>query len=177
MKEKHPLVNLAERQEWLEPLSEKSDALVNSTASEATKDTLVNNRLLGHKRHPTITDVPFGSWTVTLVSDILEAVGQEQFSVSGDTALGVGLAASLIASLGGLADLSETHAPADRRLGAMHGLLQGAASLLYGTSFVARRTSQRTLGRILSFTGYGTVIAASLLAAELAKRRECAEAE
>lgn len=180
MKENNSVVNLVERQEWLEPLGHKSDALVKSAlasagdAGEATKDALVNNRLLGHKRHPTITDVPFGSWTVTLVSDVLEASGKERFAVGADTALGVGLAASLIASAGGLADLSETKDRADRRLGMMHGIFQGFATLLYGSSFVARRRNNRSLGRKLSYAGYGTLIAATYLAAELAKRREAA---
>lgn len=140
--------------------------------SEATKDTLVNNRLLGHTRHPTITDVPLGSWTVTLLADILEAAGQEKFALTGDTALAVGLTTSLLASPGGLADLSETQDPTDHRLGAMHGIFQGLATLLYGGSFVARRTRNRLLGRALSVAGYGTLITAAYLAAELANRRK-----
>ena len=178
MKKKNPVVKLVESQEWLEPVGEKSDALVKSALAstgetgETARDALVNSRLLGHKRHPAITDVPFGSWTVTLVSDILEASGHHQFSEGSDTALGVGLAASLIASAGGLADLSETEDHADRRLGTMHGILQGIATLLYGGSFIARRCNNRALGRGFSFAGYGAVIAASYLAAELAKRRE-----
>ena len=180
MKENNPVVNLVERQEWLERLGQKSDALVKSAlasaggSGQAAKDALVKNRLLGHKRHPTITDVPFGSWTVTLVSDVLEASGQQQFAVGADTALGIGLAASLVAAAGGLADLSETKGQADRRLGMMHGVFQGFATLLYGSSFAARRRNNRALGRTLSLAGYGTLIAASYLAAELAKRRDAA---
>jgi hypothetical protein len=140
--------------------------------SEATKDTLVNNRLLGHTRHPTITDVPLGSWTVTLLADILEAAGQKRFALTGDTSLAVGLTASLLASAGGLADLSETRDPTDHRLGALHGIFQGLATLLYGGSFIARRGGNRLLGRAFSVSGYGTFITAAYLAAELAKRRK-----
>ncbi len=183
MKKKNPVVNLVENQEWLEPLGKKSDALVNSAlpstgeAGGAAKDALINNRLLGHKRHPTITDVPFGSWTATLIADVLEANGKERFAAAADTTLGVGLIASLIAAAGGLADLSETKNPADRKLGMMHGIFQGIATLLYGGSFVARRCHHRGTGRVLSFTGYGNLIAASYLAAELAHRRQAAEAD
>jgi uncharacterized membrane protein len=140
--------------------------------SDSTKDTLVNNRFLGHTRHPTITDVPFGSWTVTLLSDILEASGKQQFALTADTSLGVGLTASLLASAGGLADLSETEDPTDHRLGAMHGILQGLTTLLYGGSFIARRSGSRLLGRVFSVSAYGTLITAAYLAAELVKRRK-----
>lgn len=139
---------------------------------ERTKDVLIYNRLLGHMRHPTITDVPFGSWTVTLVSDVLESTGQTQYAVAADIALGIGLAASLLAVAGGLADLSETHDPANRHLGAMHGIFQGVATTLYGASFVLRRRSRRNVGRTLGFAAYGCLFAATYLAAELAKRRK-----
>ena len=54
-----PVMGLVEQQEWLKPLGERSDAMVNRTldaagdASGAAKDTLINSRPLGHRRHPT----------------------------------------------------------------------------------------------------------------------------
>lgn len=159
--------NLVERDD-----QNKNDQNNDKWLSDATKDALVNNRFLGHTRHPTITDVPFGSWTVTLLADILEAAGQEKFALPGDTALAVGLSTALLASPGGLADLSETEDPINHRLGAMHGILQGVTTLLYGGSFIARRSRNRLLGRVFSVSAYGTLITAAYLAAELAKRRK-----
>ena len=173
----NPVVNLVDQQEWLQPLGEKSDAFVNTAltsvgnAEEATRDALVNSRLLGHTRHPTITDVPFGSFTVTLVSDALELAGQEQFSEAADTGLLIGLTASVIASAGGLADLSETAGQTDRRLGMMHGIFQGISILLYAGSFAARRTNRRGLGQTLGFLGFGALVASSYLANELSNKR------
>jgi uncharacterized membrane protein len=173
----NPIRKYARSQGWFRPLGERSDALVNSAinsvgeAGEATKDILINSRLLGHTRHPAITDIPFGSWTVTLVSDVLEATGRESCSTAADISLGVGLTASLIASAGGLADLSETQGQTDRNLGIMHGLLHGVTTVLYGGSLIARRCNNRTLGRSLAFVGFGTLSAASYLASELANRR------
>ena len=82
-----------------------------------------------------------------------------------------GTGASLLASLGGLADLSETHGREERRLGMMHGIWHGVTMLLYGGSLAARRAEKRALGRALSFAGYGTLLAASYLANELVERR------
>ncbi len=174
---KDPVIKFVSNQEWLEPLGEKSDAMLNGAlqsvgeVGDAARDALVNSRLLGHTRHPTITDVPFGSWTVTLVSDILEVNGKEQFVPAADASLTLGLVASTVASIGGLADLAETYDPTERRLGTMHGLAQGVTLLLYGGSMAARHASNRKLGRVLSFLGYGTLIAASYFANELKERR------
>ena len=165
------------KQGWLKPLGEKSDDLVNSAlgsvgvAGEAAKSVLVNSRLLGHTRHPTITDIPIGSWTVTLVSDLLETAGYKQITTAADISLLVGIGASVLASAGGLADLSETAGETDRRLGIMHGLLHGLTTVLYGSSLVARRKESRTIGRSLAFAGYASLLSAAYLANELAKKR------
>ncbi len=179
--EDNPVIKMVEEQRWLTALGEKSDALVKGAldsvgdAGEAASDVLVNSRLLGHKKHPTITDVPFGSWTVTLVSDVLEMAGHEPCANAADTSISVGLGASLLASLGGLADLSKTHEPGDRRLGMMHGILHGVTILLYGTSLACRRAENRALARALSFAGYGTLLVSSYLANELAQRQTIQE--
>jgi uncharacterized membrane protein len=175
--DENPVIRLVEQQEWLKPLGKTSDALVKGAvnamgdAGGATKDALVNSRILGHKKHPTITDVPLGSWTVTLVSDLLEMGGQEPCATAADISVSVGLGASLLASLGGLADLSETHSQEERRLGMMHGIFHGVTILLYGGSLVARRAQRRGLGRALAFAGFSTLLTASYLANELVERR------
>ncbi len=178
--EENKIVKLVEDQDWLKPVGEKSDELINNAVNaagevgETARDVVVNSRLLGHTKHPTITDVPLGSWTVTLVSDVLEIAGEDSCSTSADVSLGVGLAASLLASVGGLADLSQTQGQADRRVGMMHGIFHGVTMLLYGGSLWARKTEQRNLGRALSFAGYGTLLVASYLGNELAERRQSA---
>ncbi len=178
--DRNPVVNAVEEQDWLRSLGDKSDTFVNTAldsvgdAKDATRDALVNSRLLGHMRHPTITDVPFGSWTVTLVADGLDIAGHKQYSAAADISLAVGLVSSLLASAGGLADLSETQGQTDRRLGTMHGVLQGVTMLLFGGSLAARRTDKRGIGRILSLAGYATSIASSYLANELVESRRSA---
>ncbi len=174
-------MKMVEQQDWLKPLGKKSDEFVNGAlhsvgdAGDAAKDVLVNSRVLGHKKHPTITDVPLGSWTVTLVSDVMEMAGKQTSATAADVSLSVGLVASLMASLGGLADLSETHDEHERRIGMMHGILHGATMLLYGGSLTARRMRRRGLAQALSLTGYGTLLAASYLASNLVERRQATE--
>ncbi len=174
--EDNPVIKLVEQQNWLTPVGEKSDAALEGAlgsggAAEAAKDVLVNSRLLGHKKHPTITDVPLGSWTVTLVSDVLETAGNKPCAAAGDVSITVGLVASGLAALGGLADLSRTSGQSDRRVGMMHGILHGVTMLLYSASLLSRRRENRMLGRAFSVAGYGTLLAASYLANELAERQ------
>ena len=142
-----------------------------SSTSDTAKDVLVNSRLLGHTRHPTITDIPLGSWTVTLMLDLMELMGQKQDPTAADVSLSVGLGASLLASAGGLADLSQTYSERDRRLGATHGILHGLTMVLYGGSLAARRYKQSNVGRMLAFAGYGTLLAAAYLGGALAEKR------
>lgn len=176
--EENKIVKLVEEQDWLKPVGQKSDELINNAVNaagavgEAARDIAVNSRLLGHTKHPTVTDVPLGSWTVTLVSDVLDLAGQGSCATSADISLGVGLAASLLASVGGLADLSQTHGPADRKVGMVHGIFHGVTMFLYAGSLWARKSGQRPLGRALSFAGYGTLLFASYLGNELAERRQ-----
>ena len=179
--EEKPITNFVEQQDWLQPMGEKSDALVNSAVDslgelgDKAKNVLVNSRVLGHTKHPTITDVPLGSWTVTLISDVMEMAGHQPSAAAADISLGVGLAASVMASLGGLVDLSTTHERKDRRLGMMHGIFHGVTMMLYGTSLAARRTQKRGWGRALGFAAYGSLLTASYLASELAERRPSSE--
>lgn len=176
-----PIVKLVQEQEWLNPLGQKSDELVATAlkaagdAGAATRDVLINSRILGHKRHPTITDVPFGAWSVTLVADVLELSGNGQFSRSGDLSLLIGLAASGLAATGGLADLSETRGNIDRKLGMMHGIFHGVTMLLYGGSWLTRKSGKRSAGRVLSLAGYAGLLAAASLANQLAERRQATQ--
>ena len=166
------IVDLVESQDWLEPIQEKGGALVNEVfsnageAGQAAKNFL-HGVWLGHPLHSAITDVPVGSWTAALVMDVLEMSGRSEYAPGADAAIALGLVGAVGAAASGLADWSDTHGKA-QRVGALHGLINAGAAILYGGSYVARKADNRGLGRGLSFAGYAMVIAGAFLGGEVA---------
>jgi nitrite reductase/ring-hydroxylating ferredoxin subunit/uncharacterized membrane protein len=122
-------------------------------AKQPIKDAL-NGTWLGHSVHPAITDVPIGAWTAALA---LDALGEPR---GARIAIGVGLIGALGAAATGLTDWSDTSGKA-RRLGVVHAALNGAATLLYGASWLARGKGQGA-GVVLSVLGYGIVSLSAL---------------
>jgi nitrite reductase/ring-hydroxylating ferredoxin subunit len=117
-------------------------------AKQPLKDAL-NGTWLGHSLHPAITDVPIGAWTAALA---LDALGERR---GARIAVGVGLLGALGAAATGLTDWADTSGK-PRRLGVVHAALNGAATLLYGASWLARGKASGA-GVFLSLLGYGVV--------------------
>ena len=136
-------------------LAHAVDGAFNATGSarQPTKDAL-NGTWLGHSLHPVITDVPIGAWTVALALDML---GEPR---GARIAVGVGLLGAAGAAATGLTDWSDTSGT-PRRLGVVHAALNGAATLLYGASWLARG-KRRGAGVALSALGYGIVSLSAL---------------
>lgn len=165
------ILALIDRQDWLQPVQDKGAALVNDVFSAAgNAGDVMKNALHGvwlkHPFHAAITDVPVGSWTAAAVLDILDASGQTQYAPGADAAVAVGLVGAVGAALSGVTDWSATHGK-PQRLGAVHGLLNTAAALFYGSSYILRKTGQRTAARSLGFAGYALVLVSSWLGGEL----------
>jgi nitrite reductase/ring-hydroxylating ferredoxin subunit len=129
------------------------------TAKQPLKDAL-NGTWLGHSLHPAITDVPIGAWTAALVLDVF---GERR---GARIAVGVGLLGALGAAATGLTDWSDTSGK-PRRLGVVHAALNGAATLLYGASWLARRNGGGA-GVALSVLGYGAASLSALYGGTLA---------
>ncbi len=166
-----PILAIVDRQEWLAPIQEQGEALVKKAYESAgAPGQAVKNALHGvwlkHPLHAAITDVPVGSWTAALVLDLLEAGGREEYAAGADAAVVVGLAGALASALSGLTDWSDVQGK-PQRTGALHGLLNIAATLLYGGSYAFRKSEKRGLGRGLGFLGYGCVLAGSYLGGAL----------
>ena len=81
-------------------------------------------------------------------------------------ALGLGILANLGSAVTGVADWQHTHAE-DRRVGLVHGVLNGMATLLYITSWLDRRRGRHRRGIVTSALGYGVTIGASYLGGAL----------
>ncbi len=162
-----PILSFVEKQEWLAPIQESGEAFVKK-AYESAGDAgqPIKNALhgvwLGHPLHSAITDVPVGSWTAAAVLDLLEANGRGDYGPGADAAIVVGLGGAVASAVTGLTDWSDTTGK-PQRVGALHGLLNSTAAVLYTASYVARRKQNRGLGRALAFVGYGIVIASAYL--------------
>jgi nitrite reductase/ring-hydroxylating ferredoxin subunit/uncharacterized membrane protein len=167
----NPIVSSIESQEWLQPLQDQGSQLVRKAfqaagPSGAAAKNALHGVWLGHPLHPAITDVPVGSWTVAATLDALEMFGASEYRAGADAAVAIGLLGAVPAALSGMTDWSETHGK-PQRVGAMHGILNMGAAALYAGSYVARKSKQRALGRLLSFAGFGLVIASAYLGGEL----------
>ena len=165
------ILSVIEKQDWLQPVQDKGQELVEKAFQAAgaggavIKDTL-HGTWLGHPLHPAITDVPVGSWTVALVLDLLEAGGKSKYQAGADAAVAIGLVSSVPAALSGMTDWSTTRGNA-QRVGALHGVLNLSAAAAYAGSYMARKSENRGVGRWLSFLGYGLVMASAYLGGEL----------
>jgi nitrite reductase/ring-hydroxylating ferredoxin subunit/uncharacterized membrane protein len=122
---------------------------------------------LGHPLHPVFTDLPLGAWTTGLVLDAVAATNHDRgMEQAADVAIAVGLAGAAGAAITGLTDWSETDGHS-RRTGLVHGLLNIAATTLYATAYVLRRTGSRKSGQACALTGYGIAVGAAWLGGDL----------
>lgn len=118
---------------------------------------------LGHSLHAAVVSVPIGAWSATMVFDLL---GEER---AADLTLGLGLAGAAGAAATGAAQWQDaTSQDAPRRLGALHAMLNYAATGLMAGSWLMRKRGQRKSGVALSTLGFGVNLASAWLGGELA---------
>ena len=118
---------------------------------------------LGHSLHAAVIPVPVGSWSATMLFDL---IGEER---AADLTLALGLVGAAGAAVTGAAQWQDTtNQEAPRRLGALHALLNVAATGLMAGSWLMRRQGKRTSGVALSTLGLGVNLASAWLGGELA---------
>ena len=118
---------------------------------------------LGHSLHAAVIAVPVGAWSASIVFDLL---GEER---TADLTLGLGLIGAVGAAVTGPAQWQDaTSEEAPRRLGALHALLNVAATGLMAGSWLLRRQGRRGFGVTLSTLGLGVNAASAWLGGELA---------
>jgi nitrite reductase/ring-hydroxylating ferredoxin subunit/uncharacterized membrane protein len=83
--------------------------------------------------------------------------------------IAAGLAASLPSAATGLADWSALHRH-QQRVGLVHAVAQGSATVLFGASLLARLTGQQRSGRVLSLAGLTAATVGAYLGGHLALR-------
>jgi nitrite reductase/ring-hydroxylating ferredoxin subunit/uncharacterized membrane protein len=118
---------------------------------------------LGHSLHAAVIPVPVGSWSATMLFDLM---GEER---AADLTLALGLVGAAGAAVTGAAQWQDTtNQEAPRRLGALHALLNVAATGLMAGSWLLRHQGRRTSGVALSTLGLGVNLASAWLGGELA---------
>ncbi len=118
---------------------------------------------LGHSLHAAVIPVPVGSWSATMLFDLM---GEER---AADLTLGLGLVGAFGAAVTGAAQWQDaTNEEAPRRLGALHALLNVAATGLMAGSWLLRQQGRRGTGVALSTLGLGVNLASAWLGGELA---------
>ncbi|MGH2616852.1 MAG: DUF2231 domain-containing protein, partial [Thermomicrobiales bacterium] len=118
---------------------------------------------LGHSLHAAIVAVPIGAWTATMIFDLF---GEER---AADLTLGLGLLGAAGAAVTGAAQWQDTtNDEAPRRLGALHAVLNYAATGLMAGSWLMRQQGQRKAGVAFSTLGLGVNLASAWLGGELA---------
>ncbi|MGH9568984.1 MAG: DUF2231 domain-containing protein, partial [Candidatus Angelobacter sp.] len=114
----------------------------------------LNGTWLGEPLHVVLKDVPIGAWTMAMVFDVLDLIGNgREFAPAADVSIAIGLAGAAGAAATGVTDWSDVDPPA-RRLGLTHGLLNIGATALFTASFIQRRRKSRMPGRISGVLGY-----------------------
>ncbi len=157
---KDPAARLAERQGWITGGAQEAAQTAIADALESLGGEKLRSALHGNwlhePLHAVLTDVPIGSWTAAVAFDAVGAIsGSEAMDTAADACVGLGLLGAVGAAITGMNDWAEVKSEAPRRIGAVHALLNVAATGLFVGSLVARRTSHgRSKGRALGALGY-----------------------
>lgn len=121
---------------------------------------LLRGDWLGHAAHPMLTDLPLGFF---MSASLLDLVGGKRSAKAAQRLIGMGLLTVPAVAATGMVDWNEASSdPRIRRVGAIHGVGNAVAGLLYFRSWRARRKGHRVRGIALAlggglmalFTGY-----------------------
>ena len=128
----------------------------------------LNGMWLGHALHPALVDIPLGAWTATLLFDIEWLSNpDEAHEQAADATLWLGLIGAVGSAVTGLTNWVDTDGP-ERRLGMLHGLLNGGITVLNLSSALLRLTGQRRLAITFATLAYATSLYSAYLGGELA---------
>ena len=129
-------------------------------------------RWAGHSVHAALSDLPIGLWSGTLVLDLL----RQDVSADGrrldpaGTLSAAGLLAAIATAATGVTDWSVSDGE-DRRVGLLHGLVNGVGVTLQAASLAARLAERRTAARSLSAAGLAVTAAAGYVGGHLVQGR------
>ncbi|MDI3313474.1 MAG: Rieske 2Fe-2S domain-containing protein [Mycobacterium sp.] len=165
------------RQEWLDRPSYRFEHLLSyafnslGNARDGVANFL-NGVWLGHPLHPPLASLTSGAIGTAVGLDALsllpgrpksELVDASRFARQ---ALGLGILANLAAAVTGVSDWQHTHQE-ERRVGAVHGVVNLLATGLYVMSWRDRGRGRHLRGIAFSALGYGITLSGSYLGGAL----------
>ncbi len=169
---RHLIGEFVERQTWLDKLASPIQNWLLSFFGQPgqprrkLKD-MLNGTWLGHALHPVLTDVPLGAWSGATLLDLTWLNNEDEgVARSADLTLVLGLAGATGALVTGLTDWSDLDGT-DRRVGLMHGLLNGSITCMYLASLLLRLTGLRRTAIAFSTSGYLVSLFSAYLGGEL----------
>ena len=153
------LARIAERQTWITPKAETAvqDVLNRVFDKLGGKGReILHGTPLHEPIHAVLVEVPVGSWTAAVLFDTIGAIGKsEKFDFAADALVVLGLVSAAGASITGMNDWAEVKRAAPRKVGAVHALLNVAATGVFVGSLVQRRKKgSRSMARNLAIVGY-----------------------
>lgn len=171
------VVSAIGRQEWLDRPSYRFEHVLSFAynglgGARNSVTNLLHGAWLGHPVHPPLASLTSGALGTTVALDALSLLpGQPATEVRdasrfASRALGLGILASIGSAMTGVTDWQHTHEE-DRRVGAVHGLVNLAATALYAQSWWDRRRGRNRRGIALTALGYGITVAGSYLGGAL----------
>jgi uncharacterized membrane protein len=122
-----------------------ADAVVRSPGAE----NVLRGTWLGHALHPLLTDFPLGAWMSASFLDLFGGPGARR---PAQRLIGFGLLAAVPTAAAGLAEWRQTAGGA-RRIGVVHAAVNSTATVLYGSSWVARRLGSHRSAVALGVAG------------------------
>ncbi|MBL6457945.1 Rieske 2Fe-2S domain-containing protein [Belnapia sp. T6] len=126
----------------------------------------------GHPIHPMLVTIPIGTWTLALGLDLLAALGYRSrgAAAAAEIALKAGSAGAVAAAATGLADWQHVNGR-DRRVGLVHGIVNGTALALTLASIGLRGRGRLREGRLASAAGWACMAVGGYLGGHMVYRR------
>ncbi|ORB16854.1 Rieske 2Fe-2S domain-containing protein [Mycobacterium noviomagense] len=165
------------RQEWLDRPSYRFEHALSFAynALGGARDRVtnaLNGVWLGHPVHPPLASLTSGAIGTTVALDAIsmlpgrprsEVLDASRFA---SRALGLGILANLGSAVTGVTDWQHTHEE-ERRIGLVHGVLNGVATVLYMVSWWERRRGRHLRGIAISAIGYGITVGSGYMGGAL----------
>ena len=158
------------------PVQVLSDVMVRALPPETRLDDILHGVPFGQPAHPALVRLPLGCWTSAVLLDFLPGMGHfsarfpgAQRSQASAALLAIGLAGAVPSAATGLADWSALHRH-QQRVGIIHAIAQGSATVLFAASLLARLGGQHKSGKALGLAGLTAATAGAYLGGHLALR-------
>ena len=133
----------------MDAVADRLAILAGAVVDSPRRSDALRGAWFGHALHPTLTDFPLGAW---MSASLLDLVGGRGARPASQRLIGFGLLAAAPTVATGLAEWQATSGGA-RRVGVVHAGVNGAATALYASSWVARRRGRHATGVLLGVVG------------------------